>query len=395
MSKGKMFLVALAVVGAVAGLVFWFLETHEREEVEVDVPPEPQARFNPHLGLERYFDQLGVELTIADDADESARVEDADLVMLSSEVAPWQQWWDRVADGWMRDGGHLVVLQGGRDDGEAAAERYAELNLTDFRAGDFEIGDEDVYVYDYDWEALAAPAEWRQVVDELGDDFEAPDDDDEDDEIRGPIEPDFVAVDAEDQRPLATSRARGDGRLTVVTDGRVLTNEGLNHGDTGRLIAELMAMDEDWPEEAVAFVEPPGWGWVATLWERAWPVVVGLVVLLGFALTRARRFGPPPVEHDQRQRRRADHVRATGRFLWDRDCPEVLVESSRRALVEQLHRRRPSLQTMDDEEQIEVMADELGITAGELQRLLEGPIPENSAEFQSLIAELERRRRRL
>lgn len=381
-------LIGAGVVVVVAAVALWFVQTHERQEVEVDAPPEPEARFNPYLALEDYLRALEIDVEVVEDAGRVDEIDETDLVVLSSEVAAWEPWWRRPTDGWINEGGHLVVLVGDHGEGAEALERYEDLNLVEHDVADFDADREDVHRYDYDGHPLEFEKTLREFVDEQ---------DDEDEPVetfRGPIDPDFVAVNDEG-RPLVSSRARGDGRLTVVADEWLWTNQGLEHGEMGLLIADVLAADGDWPTDAIAFVESSDWGWLGTVFKRGWPVLAGLLVLLGFALTRARRFGPPIPTGDDRRRRRVDHIRATGRFLWDHGAREVLVESSREALIQKLRRRRPSLQTMTDRRRLEIMAEELQTTSEDVERLLEGPIPRSRSDFQSLIAELERQRRNL
>lgn len=208
---------------------------------------------------------------------------------------------------------------------------------------------------------------------------------------------DFVGYDEGKNGVAAASAPRGAGRLTVMMEWQWLSNDHLNQGNQGQLLADVLSLQGEWPEEAwVALMRGGDRGWFWTVYQRGWPVFLALMVFLMLGFSRARRFGPEIPEPLRERRRRAEHVAATGRFLWHHHSSDVLLKASRRALLEAVARRRPSIRTMKEREQTRVMAEELGISKEEMWRLLKAvDSVSRNEDFRKLISRLEELRRRL
>ena len=74
---------------------------------------------------------------------------------------------------------------------------------------------------------------------------------------------------------------------------------------------------------------------------RAWPIAWSLAVLVVAGLaTLARRFGPQLEAAPRERRQLAEHVAATGAFLWRIGCEDTLLAAERQALGRRLGRGR-------------------------------------------------------
>lgn len=389
MSRRKAIVVGGVVVVLIAVMVAAFFATHERQEVEVDVSPDPEARANPYLGVERFFEQLEIDVAV------STRPEmfsDADVIFASAGVMIYDDWRETMISEWLTGGGraHLVlVAEPGVGEGPAGVRDH--LEMVDYDRDAPPEGEAQILEYDYDPDAVGGES-WTELLDQLQDD-----DDDEASSrtVLGPADPDLIGVREDDGRLMMISAPRYDGRVTVIPDGQILTNRGLEGGEVGLMLADLLGADGHWPREAHLFLGHQRRGWLDEVWTRGWPFFAGLALMLIAGLSRARRFGPPIPEPKRRRRRRGEHIGATGRFLWDHGAQQVLVEATRRALVTQLQTSHPSLKTMDDQRRLEVMAAQLDVSPGQLRRLMECPIPDKPRDVQDLIAELEQLRRKL
>lgn len=397
---GKRLKIGLGV-GFVALLIgvgtLWFVDRHELEEIEVEQPPEVEAQINPHLGLEHFLEALDVDVEARPDPGEPRRVVDADVFLFSAELATYEDWWQTAIDKGLGRGGHFIIIQPRQFDDGPGASLYDELWLDPYDEESPDVAEEVVEEYDYHYDTveISAITEFGEFAGEMDDDAESEADDDSDDgQVYGPLNPDWVAVNQQGE-VLGISASRSHGRVTVLTRGDMLENSGISEGEAGRFLADVLSLDDRWPDDALLFLETRDRGWIAGVAQRGWPLFVGLIVALVFGLTRARRFGPPIPEPERRRQRRGDHIRGTGHFLWKHNASEVLVESTRRALIDKLIERRPSLQTLGEERRLEVMAEELEMSLSRLQHLVDGPVPMKDADVQSLIVELERIRRRL
>ena len=373
----------------VVALVVGFFQTHERQEVEVDVPPDREARVNPHLGIDRFFEALEIDVVSSPDPADASVVEGADVVLFSSGLTGYDSWHRAVTGPWLDAGGHLVVVEQSLSGDPTDSPLVDSLDLRIYDRESPEFDDELVVEYDYEPHIGFGDEVSEVLEEEVDSNFLT------EGGVAGPEEPDFVALGSEDGQLLAASGRRGSGRVTVVADDAMVTNRGLEQIGVGALVADVLALDGAWPEDAVLFVGIDDGGWFAQVLRTGWPFFAGLAVLFLFGLTRARRFGPPIAAPERRRQRRSDHVRATGRFLWEHGGAEVLGDATRRALVEEVRRRRPSLPAMDHEERKQLIADELQIGVERLEELLEGPIPTNARDFRHFIEALEARRRNL
>ena len=132
----------------------------------------------------------------------------------------------------------------------------------------------------------------------------------------------------------------GEGRVTLLTDMGLFTN--------GRLA------DHDHADFLWALVQhnPNGQIWlqyrmlapslVELLWRHAWMPLVGLLLTLLAALWRSsRRLGPLLIPRSGEQRRLAEHLQASSRFLWRHGAGPVLLQAARQYTLHRLERRRP------------------------------------------------------
>lgn len=135
----------------------------------------------------------------------------------------------------------------------------------------------------------------------------------------------------------------GEGTATLVSDGMYLRNANLEQKDHPLIAWELLhggrraLGSAAEPEEVwVVFRDPKPSIW-AVLGARSRPLALSLLVLVvAFMVWISRRFGPLFEEKPQEQRHLAEHVRASGRYLWSVGAEDALLNSTRGALEQRL-----------------------------------------------------------
>ncbi len=392
--------VALVVLALLGGLMaYGFFVTHERVEEEFNLGPDPEAVVNPMLAAERFFERLDMDVHTEPNPHETQWLDDTDVLVLDPQMLIYGGFRDHLLGWWLEEGGHLIILSPEEADDEFISElalvRYLdwheyELDGPQTWPDHIEANREIIRAYDevdpdedFDWDAMG---DLEQIL-EYESLFWST-------EVWGPSVVDFIATTREGD-PIFMSVANGEGRITVLTRDEWLMNPGMGVDGMGQVWADLLATGEEWPEQAAFFVRQHPEGWMTRLFKAGWPFFAGLLLWLVFGFTRGRRFGPTVPEPERRRQRRGDHIRATGHFLWDHHGRDVLVDATRRALVEALQKRRPSIKTMNPSQRYRVMAEELQIEVYALRELMDGPVPRRQADFQTLIARLERLRRNL
>ena len=132
--------------------------------------------------------------------------------------------------------------------------------------------------------------------------------------------------------------AWGDGRVTVLADARPLTNERLGRAGNARLAWSTLVPDS---RPAGAWLidrdrRPSPW---ALLAGRAAPATAALLLLAAaWAWKAAARFGPLLRPPEPERRSLAEHLRASGEWLWSRGASRALIDALRSALHERLAR---------------------------------------------------------
>ncbi len=132
----------------------------------------------------------------------------------------------------------------------------------------------------------------------------------------------------------------GEGRVTLLTDMGLFINGRLADHDHADFLWALVQQN------------PGGQVWLQyrmllpslaqLLWQHAWMPLVGLILTLLAALWRSsRRLGPLLIPRSGEQRRLAEHLYASSRFLWRHGAGPVLLQAARQYTLRRLAHRRP------------------------------------------------------
>jgi hypothetical protein len=131
----------------------------------------------------------------------------------------------------------------------------------------------------------------------------------------------------------------GAGRVTILPTFQFFANTQVGHLDHARFA--WLATGEPRPNEPVMLFlqmnSPPLGDW---LWREAWTVVIATAILIALWLARiVPRFGPLAPDPAPQRRSLAEHIVASGRFLWSRAESSFLLQALRERVMRAARRR--------------------------------------------------------
>lgn len=422
-------IVISGIVITFAGLVGAFFLTHERKKKEVRVPPSGEARKNPYLALERLLTRH--EIPTDTTATQGKPAADKTLIFLADRdisLTPDQRkrW---VA--WVESGGHLALVTPPRKQRASPLLEALGYSYTDPDDGEITHTAPDERTYDgpsdtapvrpqsIPWESAAVDwvAEGRFEVDESADlDLDGEVQGDAADAGRadtgktdaGSTEPSDPETDGDEEtdgdssefetRVLAVSKNYGDGRITLVHSMSIFHNSSIGNGERATLAVDIASLaDRDSVERkglVVRFSARRSWTWYVL--STTWPMFAAGLVLVLLALWQGRyRFGPVLPPPPEERRSRAEHIRAMGEFLWDRDQATALLRATREALFDELERKYPSLARLSGRERRLRVREILDLGDEEADLIFRNPHNLSPDQFRTRIRLMERYRRNL
>ncbi len=133
----------------------------------------------------------------------------------------------------------------------------------------------------------------------------------------------------------------GRGQATLLTDIDLFANQRLVDHDHADFLWALFQQDS-----------PGGVLWLQyrqltpslaqLLWQHAWMPLLGLLLTLLATLWRySRRLGPLLIPRSGEQRRLAEHLQASSRFLWRQGAGPMLLQAARHYAQRRRDRRQP------------------------------------------------------
>lgn len=184
------------------------------------------------------------------------------------------------------------------------------------------------------------------------------------------------------------SRELGRGELTLVSDARPFRNRYIGDYDHADLLLGLAELGRYGVE--IAFVRNASLSFWAMLWAKAWPALIGLIVLVGAWLWKnLPRFGPIDSQQENGVLRAYDHhLEALGDFHWRLDRGEGLLRPLREGLLERTHALAIS-SGRKDVDVFELMSERSGIPRERAERAMTFERARDSASFTRLVADLQ------
>ena len=413
-------LLALFVV-IVAAIALWFHSNFELREEQVDGGFQGKARTDNLLAAERFLKRTDTPVESVDSLLALQHLPPpSDTIVLPTPrrtVGP-----ERSAEllDWVRRGGHLIVVTW-----TLTAQPKKDAEDKDSKDQDAKGSDAEAHKHGDEGAAKTLPlpaAAARQRKDPLLDPlgvhqyFNAgeitPKDYVPADVVIDHI-PDFLVVAfsprfrLQDASGKATASVSDDygihllhydigrGGLTVLSDYGFMQNVDIGKHDHAAFLWQLAHWNgrqgRVWLVHNDAM--PPLLSLLAT---EAWPVLLALGLLLAAWLWAAsRRFGPVQADPEPIRRSLREHIRASGRFLWQQGQGERLLENTRRALLERVDALHPGTSQLAPQALAERLADLTGLPAGEIAAALSKYTDHNEHEFTRRIRVLETLRKAL
>ncbi len=295
----------LAVLGVTAAglLLRWARPLFEKTEEVVDRGYSGEAAIHPFFALKELFLELGIETRTVSDL---RRLPPPDHVLWIATPARGSQP-DRLVK-WASEGGHLVVLPVGPPSEDPLLEALSVRRFGKADADDDDHLSRPRYLSERPvWPLLYA--------------FE---------------ETEILRFEGEADAAWMLSVKIGKGAASVLSDGAFLHNDAIGRQDHALIAWTATVLDQEPAGVWIAYRDPSPSVWVL-MSARAWPVVLSLALLvLAGLIFYARRFGPRLEAAPRERRQLAEHVRATGDFLWSVGCEDALLDAQRQALGRRL-----------------------------------------------------------
>jgi hypothetical protein len=339
-------------------------------EVKRETGYKGKARINPWLAAERFVARHDHEVrSLAS----WAAPDERDLAWFVPASLLNNQSYIRHVEEWVEDGGHLVILVENADTetndwSRSASEPSLEPVLLrmvrrmgiELDAGGFSKDQVKAAAVEFRGRNYQVDARSTSSVSERGG------------------EPGVFA-----------SLRSGEGRLTVITDGRIFRNRWIGDHEHAALLAALVESTEY--EGAVGFLRGSGLSLWGLLGKHLWPVLAGLGLLVFFWLWKSlSRFGPvEAAEGVSTLRGYEHHLEALGDFQWRLDRAVALLAPLRAQIVER--GQRISVRAgRRDEDFFQFLADRADLPRERVFRALAESAPPDSATLTRTAADLQK-----
>ena len=191
----------------------------------------------------------------------------------------------------------------------------------------------------------------------------------------------------------------GDGLVTLITDMDFITNERIESADHAEILWQLVhGLDKSLNQPSNIWLihndkMPPLWD---ILWRNFWTLIISLSLLLFFWLYKSsQRFGPLIPKQEENRRSLNEHITSSGNFYWKNKQKQLLIDSSRKALMQRLSRIHPGWTQQTKEQQIKLLANQLSMQEELINKLLYAKNIEQADEFTQLIQQLEKIRKNI
>ncbi|MES2367513.1 MAG: DUF4350 domain-containing protein [Pseudomonadota bacterium] len=186
----------------------------------------------------------------------------------------------------------------------------------------------------------------------------------------------------------------GAGDLTVLSDADFMRNSSIGRYDNAAFLWYLTHPQREGEIWLIYSGDmPPLWKWLGM---NAWTVLVSAAALLiAWLWSSSRGLGPKRAMPSLARRRLLDHIVASGRFLWQQGQRAKLLNGTRAALLRMLESRHPALASLSPAALAIHLAELSKTTPDTIQKILFNQYAPNETEFTEAIILLETIRKKL
>lgn len=178
---------------------------------------------------------------------------------------------------------------------------------------------------------------------------------------------------------------RGKGRVVVLNQIDWMSRDQLRNHDHAEFLWRLAQLQPQ-ATEVIFFNDPSRLSLADWMLANVWAVLAGGLVLLAVWLWRDLvRFGPVEPDPPRARRRLLDHLRASGRFLWENGGALQLQEAAREACLRRITRAHPDLLSAPDQERERLLTGLLGFEPAQARLLLAPATTGRMADFMQTV----------
>jgi hypothetical protein len=341
----------------------------EYEEVKRETGYKGRARVNPWLAAERFTATMGKD-TRSVISWTAPEWHEAVWMMPAASLS--NESYTRRMEKWVRDGGHLILLVEHADAEINDWSKYSPtpelrpallgmLKRSAIHLNESGASGADTKPKEIEFDSVAYKVEAESTA--------------------------SVAVRGDKPGVFATEEV-GDGRITVLTDGRLFRNRWISDNDHAALLEALIYATED--DGTVGFMRGSGLSLWKMLLDHLWPVLVALGVWLPVWLWKnLTRFGPlESAVAPSELRGYEHHLEALGDFQWRQDRATSLLAPLREQVVE-LGQRTSVRAGRRDDDFFHFLAERAGIPRERVFRALAEAAPADPAILTRTTADLQ------
>lgn len=380
--RAKALVVAVSLALLIGLAVGLFLLLFERTEREFFREPSAEVRSNPLAAARLFLEEMGAEVTEQRGVGTLPTPEGTLLVMMPEEVGLTDEEWASLAE-WAKWGGSLIIGP------EPQVLDVFGLEVEPWNGYGIPV------VYSPE---DGPPPEPEAEEEEPGDDpaagdegaGEAAEEEDGDElvevELPWVAEPFRVVMYPASRLAAAeggefpsgghlyVAEEEDGGRIVLVRDMEAFDNYLIGEEDNAALLLALVADRIDEPVVlARASIRPT---LMAKLLRRGWPFwVSALVLLAAWVWSRSRRFGPLAADPEPGRRSLAEHLAASGEFLWRGGHHAGLLSAARDAVLTRAAASHPGWENLPWGRRCERLARGTGLEAREVAEALHSPSP--------------------
>lgn len=343
-------IVALACLVLLGVGAWWWNETFEFVERQIDVPLSGEARYNSFYALRKVLRARGIEADARANLDlGKLALGPGDTLVLGGDVRVLSRKQVDELTGWIGDGGHLVFAMPQGDEGRAGEllDTLAIKPAKQTRCFYWKIDAE-------------APA--QSICPRHGFRIEG----DEDEESFDLL----LAAKSEDGYVFGRTDY-GDGSWLAAATLDFLHNRELKNEANAELAWQLLGpmLDKDAKVHLVYATDVPPL--YVILVRYGWPALVPLALaLLLWLWSRSQRFGPVLPAPAADRRGLFEHIRAAGEFEYRRRSAFGLLLPLRRLFAERLRRDDPQTAALEIDDQVGVLAKARGLPETQVRQAL-------------------------
>lgn len=349
---------AIAVTAVVGLATIWFLLNFEEAPAREWVGMSGEARRDPYLALKRLSERMGMPAHQVRSLAELGHLPPEGVLLLPQRRGELARRDRARLLQWAANGGHLVI--------EAEPTRVPDPLLDDLgirRKAVRPSGPRKVA--EIDWPGAARP-------------------------LRADL-PTWEVLEAKSLTPriaaggpdgtMLLQLMHGKGLVTVINGFEFLENDAIGAHDHAELAWRIIGTS-DRPSSLFVFNNPERLSLLTWLRANAPAMLAAAAALLVLWLWRvAPRFGPIAPDPERGRRSLLDHLRASGRFLWNAGQRAQLAESAREVALRRVSRAHPDFASLSASERTQRLVNSFGLSPEDAERLLVPQSPRTIPDF--------------